>query len=277
MKSSDYENWEVVGENLGVPIVLGDRTIMRTHERQNRRVDRGFYYVKQNPILFINGVPAQKIDVEGIDFNSMQVVGGFFVASNAQFTYDEDDNYIVHTPAFFYSKDGVYWAKQYLDYEMGNNSISYTITSIKEVNGKLYVVKGQEAEFYIFDLEDLEASVPRSDIYVQVNGEILGFETPPVIEDGRVLVPMRFTLEKMGADMDWYAERQMVVAQQNNMTVEMTIGSSTATVNGKTVTMDVPPRLIDNRTMVPLRFLSEEMGFDVEWDSENNMAVITTE
>ena len=275
MKSSDFENWEIVGENLGVPIVLGDRTIMRTFERQNHRTGRGAYYARQNPILYVNGMPAQKIDIEGIDFNSLQVVGGFFVASNSQLSYDENRNPSIQPRAFFYSKDGVYWAKQYLNHENGNNNIGNAITSIKESNGRLYVVKGQENEFYIFNLEDLEASVPRSDIYVEVNGEILGFETPPVIEDGRVLVPMRFTLEKMGVDVEWQAGQQTIVAQQQNMTVEMTIDNTASVVNGRSVRMDVPPRLINNRTMVPLRFLSEEMGFSVEWNAESNTAVIT--
>jgi len=48
-------------------------------------------------------------------------------------------------------------------------------------------------------------------------------------------------------------------------------------VNGLSVAMDVPPRLINSRTMIPLRFLSENLGYNVEWDEETNTAIITVE
>ena len=55
----------------------------------------------------------------------------------------------------------------------------------------------------------------------------------------------------------------------------LTIGSSTATVNGTEKELDSPPILINDRTMVPLRFIMENFGFDVEWSDEDQMVTIT--
>ena len=113
-----------------------------------------------------------------------------------------------------------------------------------------------------------------SDIYVQFQDKILGFETPPVIESGSTLVPMRFLFEQMGADVEWNQETQTATATLDNTAVTFAIDDTNAEVNNTPATMDVPARLINGKTMVPLRFLSEEMGFEVAWDAESRTAII---
>lgn len=111
-------------------------------------------------------------------------------------------------------------------------------------------------------------------IYVVLNNKILGFSTPPIIENGRTLVPMRFLFEQMGADVEWDQETQTATATMNNTAVAFSINDTSAEVNGTAATMDVPARLINDKTMVPLRFLSEEMGYTVTWDEATRTAVI---
>ena len=65
------------------------------------------------------------------------------------------------------------------------------------------------------------------------------------------------------------------LAQEKSVT--FSVDNTTATVNGSMATMDVPARLINDQTMVPLRFLSENLGFDVSWDEETRTAIVTTE
>lgn len=110
--------------------------------------------------------------------------------------------------------------------------------------------------------------------YVELNDTLLGFETAPVIEDDRTLVPMRFLFEQMGADVEWNQETQTATATMNNTAVAFSINDTNAEVNGTAATMDVPARLINDKTMVPLRFLSEEMGYTVTWDEATRTAVI---
>ena len=274
MKSSDFVNWEEVGKDLGVPIRNGDKTIMGTYLREGAGLSNYDYHTVQNPILFADGSAAQPVALEGMDLTTLQVVGDFFMATNNTIGTDVTDKNLY----LYYSKDGVYWAKQAIPATEESNGAPSAIESMKIDNGLLYLaIDGWENRlFYIFNVADLEATVPQSDTYVEVNGEILGFETPPIMENDRTLVPMRFLLEKLGADIGWYGESQMVVAQQNNMTVEMTIDNPVATVNGASVPMDIAPRLVNDKTMIPLRFLSENLGYNVEWNDETNTAVITT-
>ena len=111
---------------------------------------------------------------------------------------------------------------------------------------------------------------------VNVNNTILGFETPPVTESDRTLVPMRFLFEQLGADVTWDEATETATAKKANTTINFSIDNTTATVNGAATTMDVPARLVGDKSVVPLRVLSEEMGYTVEWDEETRMATITT-
>ena len=113
-----------------------------------------------------------------------------------------------------------------------------------------------------------------NNVIVRYGDKILGFETPPVMENDRTLVPMRFLFEQMGAAVDWNPETESATATLANNAVTFSIDENDASVNNQTVTMDVPARLINDKTMVPLRFLSENLGYTVTWDAETNTAII---
>jgi len=115
------------------------------------------------------------------------------------------------------------------------------------------------------------------DINVRVNGDPVRFEgAQPRQMDGRVLVPLRGVLEKMGANVDWLASSQTVVATKGSMELNLPIRSRTATVNGREVRLDVPAMTIAGSTMVPLRFVSEALGADVRWASATQTVSIET-
>ena len=97
----------------------------------------------------------------------------------------------------------------------------------------------------------------------------MGFETPPIIENGSTLVPMRFLFEQMGADVEWNGETQTATATLDNTEITFSINNINAEVNNILTTMDVPARLVNGKTMVPLRFLSENMGYTVDWDADS--------
>lgn len=154
--------------------------------------------------------------------------------------------------------------------------------SVRDV-GKVYEYDGN----IILNYEDLKyyLKIPANEIYrklneiknvpyVRLKDNILGFETPPVIEDGSTLVPMRFLFEQMGADVEWNGETQTATATLDNTAVTFAIDDTNAEVNNTPATMDVPARLINGKTMVPLRFLSENMDYTVDWDAESRTAII---
>lgn len=104
-------------------------------------------------------------------------------------------------------------------------------------------------------------------------GEV-SFDTPPVVEGGRTLVPLRTILDLTGAEMDWNNGTQTVTAKKGDITIALTIGSKTAFVNNKPVTLDAPAKITDGRTLVPLRFVSEQLGYKVNYDAAASKVTI---
>ena len=114
-------------------------------------------------------------------------------------------------------------------------------------------------------------------VNVTVDGIPVQFTgTKPLTQQGRVLVPLRGVLEKMGAFVEWAPATRTVVAQRGNTHVELPVGSQTATVDGRQVTLDVPAAVMGGSTMVPLRFVGEALGADVRWDAPSRTVVIAT-
>jgi hypothetical protein len=87
----------------------------------------------------------------------------------------------------------------------------------------------------------------------------------PKIENNRVLVPIRFVAETLGATVD-YANKLVTIRQEGKV-IELPIGSNVTKVNGQSITLDTKAVAEKGRTYVPLRFVSEALGQAVEWDN----------
>jgi hypothetical protein len=97
----------------------------------------------------------------------------------------------------------------------------------------------------------------------------------PVIVDGRTLVPIGAIITAMGGTVQWNASDRSITINLKSQTIVMALGSTTAQVNGTAVTMDVPPQSLNGRTMVPIRFVSEQLGCPVKWDGPNQTITIS--
>ena len=97
------------------------------------------------------------------------------------------------------------------------------------------------------------------------------------IVQGRFLVPMRGIFEALGATVHWDGDTRTVTGTKGDISVKLTIDSKITTVNNKKVELDVPATVIEGRTFVPARFISESLGANVEWDGERREAIITGE
>jgi len=115
--------------------------------------------------------------------------------------------------------------------------------------------------FLLFSTGDIKASP-----IVLLDGQQLSFEVSPTIENGTTLVPMRAVFEALGATVQWDSYTQTVTADKFGTTIKITLGQAIAYKNGSPVTLQVPAKIINNRTMVPLRFVSEALGVQVNWD-----------
>lgn len=94
------------------------------------------------------------------------------------------------------------------------------------------------------------------------------------IVNNRTLVPLRSIFEELGASVQWDQKTKTITATKGNTTIWLKIGSKNTEVNGKTVTIDVPAQIHNGSTLVPLRFISESMGASIEWNANDQTAVI---
>ena len=113
------------------------------------------------------------------------------------------------------------------------------------------------------------------DIRVVLNGKRLTFEQPPEITDGRTLVPMRAVFETLGAEVVWNDDTRIINAWRGSDGISMQIDNNQMYVNGTAITLDIPPRLINGYTMIPIRAVSEALSCTVTWD-ENTKTVYVT-
>ena len=113
------------------------------------------------------------------------------------------------------------------------------------------------------------------DIQVYIDGQQIAFNQPPVIQDGYTLVPMRAMFEALGADVDWKADTQTVIGTCDGVQVIINIGQPTMSRSSVDVPLDMPAKIINDYTMIPLRAVSECFGMDVQWDGENRVINLT--
>lgn len=105
-----------------------------------------------------------------------------------------------------------------------------------------------------------------NEIMVRLNNEYIKFDQPPVIISDRTLVPMRFIFEKFGMTVDWDNLTNTASATDGKTNISFTIGSNIVVLNGKEFEIDVAPIMLSDRTLIPLRFLSENLGYTVGWN-----------
>ena len=112
-------------------------------------------------------------------------------------------------------------------------------------------------------------------IQVELNGRMLTFDVPPIIVDDRVLVPARAVLEAIGATLQWEEASKTVTAEKDGQVLKLQINNPHATLNGQPLPeMDVPGRIINGRTLLPLRFVSQTYQMQVNWDAQARKVTI---
>ncbi|PKM82844.1 MAG: hypothetical protein CVU89_01520 [Firmicutes bacterium HGW-Firmicutes-14] len=115
-------------------------------------------------------------------------------------------------------------------------------------------------------------------IQVQLNGENIPFDVAPQMVNNRVMVPVRTIFEKLGANVDWDGQTGTITITKDGTVMKLVLNSNNAiiTKNGveSTLQLDTAPILVNDRTLVPVRFISEGLGKQVGWDQANRTVVI---
>jgi hypothetical protein len=114
-------------------------------------------------------------------------------------------------------------------------------------------------------------------ITVLLDGNIIEFDQPPIIENDRTLVPVRKIFEAMGATVDWNDETNTATGTKGYIIIVMQIGNNIITKNGQQIELDVPPQIVNDRTLVPVRAVAEGLNCTVGWDDNLQQVSIATE
>lgn len=112
-------------------------------------------------------------------------------------------------------------------------------------------------------------------ITVKLDGKYLDFDAPPMLVSDRTLVPLRVIFEALGADVQWYGESQTVKAIKDDTEIALVVGGK-AYINGQLTPLDVPAMIVNDRTLIPLRFVSEAMGCQVNWIGATRTVIINS-
>lgn len=115
------------------------------------------------------------------------------------------------------------------------------------------------------------------EIKVKIDGEQIAFDVAPQIINDRTMVPLRAIFEALGATVDWNGDTRTVTSTKDDTTISLTIDSATMSVNGEDIALDSPACIINDRTLVPVRAISEAFGTTVDWIGEEKTVLITTD
>lgn len=153
-----------------------------------------------------------------------------------------------------------------------NNALRPLTSSIQDLT-ELYADLAEQAQ-------ELQARYP-TEIRVVIgekmalrDGVPVELEVAPLLREGRTLVPVRFIGEALGADFLWEEETQKVTYFCGDLLLEIFIGQKEAFLNREKIILDAPPLLLEGRTLVPLRFVSEQMQAQVIWEEATRTVTI---
>lgn len=108
-----------------------------------------------------------------------------------------------------------------------------------------------------------------------IDGKTIEADVNPMIIDGRTMVPVRVLFDSFGADVLWNENLRQVIVSTKSTVIVFTIGSKTAYIDGVGRPIDVPPVIVQGRTLVPIRFISSVLGYDVLWNGSTRTVYIT--
>jgi hypothetical protein len=104
-----------------------------------------------------------------------------------------------------------------------------------------------------------------------------GRGTVPIIESGRTMVPIRAIVEAMNGTAEWDGDDRRIDLTAQGNAVAMWLGRTDILVNNSEALMDIAPNIVNGRTLLPLRFVAQNLGAHIEWIASQQMVVIVYE
>ena len=162
--------------------------------------------------------------------------------------------------------EGIIYARS----ETENFLFDYNGKQLMKLNGQVDYDFSHNGFFAMRDFDSMKFKIAVNPLVhpkIYLNKEKVQFsDAYPFIENQRTLVPLRAVFEKLGAEVLWDDSTSTATVKKDDKVISMTEGRNIITVNGVESTIDVSPKIIDDRTYIPLRAFSENLGFTVNWD-----------
>jgi len=205
-------------------------------------------------------IPALK-GVKHIIWNGTEYIGvGDLTASHVENKKNQASSHVRVGNSTLSSKDGISWTEETLGSFKNLRSVAWS--------GEILVACGEEGT--------VVSTVP-SYISVDIDGQSLEADMSPVIRNGKTLVPLRAICEALGMTVEYDEATKGITCTKGDSTIKLTVGGKEALVNGAVVKLDEPANVIRSRTMVPVRFLAENIGSKVSWDKTTRTVYIVSQ
>ena len=128
---------------------------------------------------------------------------------------------------------------------------------------------------FITIISSFGLTVLADDIKLYVNDAPISCDVPPIIRSDRTLVPARALLEALDAVVSWNPVKRQVTARTETTKIILAIDSNVAYVNSVVKVLDTPPIIHNDRTLIPARFVSEALNYDVKWVEKSRSVYIS--
>ncbi len=261
------------GSGTGVPFNVDGLEVGRTYKASAKIKLDSVEKIGVDNVVFTFRLPGLNEDGTSSGKNAFYKV----TAENVGLNHTE---FVLAEAEFVFTGEGVLSSnKATLCDGDGTFEVRVGSDKLEEVTGD----RNQPLTYYIDDITMIpgekaaenDAPAAPSEIQILVNDVKVEADVPPVIVDGRTLVPVRAIFEALGANVEWIAETRTAKAVRGEDTIEIQIDNTIMLVNGAEVALDVPAMIVADRTMVPARAIAESFNLLVDWNGETRTVIIT--
>lgn len=267
--SKDLIKWSLftrlkIDENielLPLDISVGDGKIIVSHYSPMRGMKN---YKNGLSVLDINQMIWKQTTGYNKEFGTTLDI--LYIDKEFILAYENDYSFLTPT-SFYTSKDGIHWILvenkvdliRKLNKFVNQDTNTFTIIDILKNQISENALNGQNIPIQVF-LDDI----------------LIEFDQEALLIAGRVLVPVRKIFETLDGTVSWNQKEQSVNGEINGNKICLVVGEKKATVNGKSIMLDVPAQIISNRVLVPVRFIADSIGKKSNWDQNNYMVRLSS-